>query len=103
MIIVFQLIKCYLKCNRKRKKQHLVTTYYTYCADCKPNTFTFSDPAEAAWIPLYSIKLGLCGYLRWAYNSWGEDPLRDSRFRQWPAGDTYLVYPGFVLLLDLRK
>ena len=23
-----------------------------------------------------------------------EGPLRDSRFRQWPAGDTYLVYPG---------
>lgn len=87
----------------KRKKQHLVTTYYTYCADCKPNTFTFSDPAEAAWIPLYSIKLGLCGYLRWAYNSWGEDPLRDSRFRQWPAGDTYLVYPGFRSSVRFEK
>jgi len=21
------------------------------------------------------------------------DPLRDSRFRTWPAGDTYIVYP----------
>jgi hypothetical protein len=23
-----------------------------------------------------------------------KDPLRDSRFRTWPAGDTYIVYPG---------
>ena len=22
------------------------------------------------------------------------EPLRDSRFRTWPAGDTYVVYPG---------
>ncbi|MEX0360320.1 MAG: DUF4091 domain-containing protein, partial [Allomuricauda sp.] len=28
------------------------------------------------------------------YNSWVENPLQDSRFRTWPAGDTYLVYPG---------
>ena len=33
------------------------------------------------------------GYLRWAYNSWTKDPLRDSRFRTWAAGDCYLVYP----------
>ena len=33
------------------------------------------------------------GFLRWAYNSWVEDPIRDSRFRKWAAGDTYLVYP----------
>ena len=29
----------------RRAKDKLVTTYYTYCADCKPNCFTFSDPA----------------------------------------------------------
>ena len=31
--------------------------------------------------------------LRWAYNSWAEDPQYDSRFGNWMAGDTYLVYP----------
>ncbi len=31
--------------------------------------------------------------LRWSYNSWVENPLTDSRFRTWPAGDTYMVYP----------
>ena len=33
------------------------------------------------------------GFLRWAYNSWVQGPLTDSRFRTWPAGDTYIVYP----------
>jgi hypothetical protein len=36
---------------------------------------------------------GFDGFLRWAYNSWVKDPLLDSRFRTWPAGDTYIVYP----------
>jgi hypothetical protein len=36
---------------------------------------------------------GFDGFLRWSYCSWVEDPLRDSRFRTWPAGDTYIVYP----------
>ena len=31
--------------------------------------------------------------LRWAYNSWVADPLNDSRFRTWAAGDCYIVYP----------
>ena len=32
--------------------------------------------------------------MRWAYNSWPEDPTIDSRYTKWPSGDTYLVYPG---------
>ena len=38
--------------------------------------------------------VGLDGFLRWAWNSWPEDPVRDGSFRGWRAGDTYLVYPG---------
>lgn len=37
---------------------------------------------------------GFDGLLRWAFNSWVENPMLDSRFRTWPAGDTYIVYPG---------
>src|SRR5699024_11553043 len=29
----------------------------------------------------------------WSFNSWTKKPLQDSRFRTWPAGDTYIVYP----------
>ena len=31
------------------------------------------------------------------------NPLQDSRFRQWPAGDTYLVYPGFRSSVRFEK
>ncbi|MCI6769191.1 MAG: DUF4091 domain-containing protein, partial [Bacteroidales bacterium] len=32
--------------------------------------------------------------LRWAWNSWPEDPVNDSRFGKFPSGDTYFGYPG---------
>lgn len=77
-----------------RKKRGDITTYYTYCHEGHPNTFTFSPPAEATWLSWYAATKGFDGYLRWAYNSWVKDPLHDSRFGKWAAGDTYLVYPG---------
>lgn len=58
-----------------------------------PNTFTFSDAAEATYISWYAAAADFDGFLRWAFNSWVENPLTDSRFRTWPAGDTYLIYP----------
>lgn len=78
----------------RRAQNNLPTTYYTCCTEAFPNTFTFSDPAEAAWMSYYSAKDHLDGYLRWAYNSWPKEPLLDSRFEAWAGGDTYLVYPG---------
>ncbi|WP_018108529.1 DUF4091 domain-containing protein [Bacteroides propionicifaciens] len=33
------------------------------------------------------------GFSSWSYNAWTEYPLRDSRLSNWPAGDTYMVYP----------
>ena len=77
-----------------RKQHELVSTYYVCCADRFPNVFTFSDPAEGAYIAWYATAAGLDGFLRWAYNSWVENPVIDSRFRTWPAGDTYIVYPA---------
>ena len=77
-----------------RDKAGQISTVYTCCAEAFPNTFTFSDPAEAAWTVLHAVAGGYDGYLRWAVNSWTADPLRDSRFRTWAAGDTYSIYPG---------
>ncbi len=76
-----------------RADKNYVTTWYVYCAVKFPNVFTFSDPAEGAFIGWHTMAAGFDGFLRWAYNSWVEDPLVDSRFRQWAAGDTYIVYP----------
>ena len=77
----------------RRKAEGKKTTVYTCCSTHKPNTFTFSDPCEASWYGYYVAQSGYDGYLRWAYNSWTSHPLHDTRFRSWPAGDTYMVYP----------
>ncbi len=76
-----------------RREAGMVTTFYTCCSEPRPNTFTFSPPAEAEWLAWHSAKENLDGYLRWALNSWVKDPLTDSRFTAWAAGDTYLIYP----------
>ena len=78
---------------KKRRAEGKTTTFYTCCVEAYPNTFTFSAPAEAEWLALYAEKANLDGYLRWAYNSWVPEPLLDSRYITWAAGDTYLVYP----------
>ena len=76
-----------------RRAQGKVSTYYTCCSAEYPNLFTFSDPADAAFIALEALAKDLDGYLRWAYNSWTVTPEEDSRFTAWPAGDTYVIYP----------
>ena len=78
---------------RRRNAAGKFTTYYTCCVEPYPNNFTFSPPAESTWQAWHAAHKGYSGYLRWAYMSWVLEPLIDSRFRNWPAGDTYFVYP----------
>lgn len=80
--------------KRKRREEGKVTTFYTSCEEPHPNTFTFNPPAECEWFGWYAAKENLDGYSRWALNSWVIEPLLDSRFYTWAAGDTYLIYPG---------
>jgi hypothetical protein len=77
-----------------RKSRGYPSTYYVCCSHPFPNTFTFSPPVEATFFSWYAMAAEFDGFLRWSYCSWVEDPLLDSRFRTWPAGDTYIVYPG---------
>ncbi len=79
---------------QKRKSAGMPTTVYTCCTEAYPNGFSFSPPAEHVFLGWYAQAKGFTGYLRWAYNSWTKDPLNDSRYTAWPAGDTYQIYPG---------
>ncbi|MGC9316801.1 MAG: glycoside hydrolase domain-containing protein [Armatimonadota bacterium] len=79
---------------RDRIERNKPTTFYVCCGPGRPNTFTFSPPAEAAWLGWYAAAQGYSGFLRWAYDSWVEDPLYDTSYVTWPAGDCFLVYPG---------
>lgn len=87
----------------RRRSEGRKSTYYTCCTEPYPNTYTFSQPAEAEFLGWFALKGDFDGYLRWAFNSWTQDPLRDSRFRTWAAGDTYIIYPGMRSSIRLER
>jgi len=76
-----------------RKAKGYKTTAYTCCTEIFPNTFTSSGYHEPIYMIVNTIQRGFDGYLRWAYDCWNGNPLEDTRFGSWAAGDTYLVYP----------
>lgn len=78
----------------KRRAEGKVSTVYTCCTESQPNLFTNSQPAEAAYLPVFAVADGFDGYLHWSWLNWTDDPLRDSRFFMFAPGDTYVVYPG---------
>ena len=77
----------------ERAKRGLVTTHYVCCSPRTPNTFMESARGEAFWCGAAPAFLGLDGFLRWAWNSWPQDPYSDASFGNWRAGDTFLCYP----------
>lgn len=77
----------------RRKELGMTTTFYTCCSEAHPNTFTVSNPLEAVWLGWFAFANGYDGYLRWAYNSWTKDPLKDTRYERWAAGDCFIIYP----------
>ena len=77
-----------------RRAKGDVSTFYVCCSTLFPNAFTNSQPYESELLCAYALAYDYDGMLRWAYNSWPAQPERDSRFRYWASGDTYIVYPG---------
>lgn len=77
-----------------RRAKGYVTTLYTCCAEREPNIYSNSLPSEAAFLPIYAAAVGVDGYLHWSWINWAEEPLRDTRYRLFGAGDTYFYYPG---------
>ncbi|HEY9343109.1 MAG TPA: DUF4091 domain-containing protein, partial [Hanamia sp.] len=78
----------------KRKAQGKPTTFYTACVEEYPNGYTFSPPAENAWLAWHASRKGLTGYLFWAFNTWVANPLQDARWRRYSAGMLFQFYPG---------
>ncbi len=78
--------------NRRKGREGLRTTIYT-CVGHFPNSFTYSMPAESYWTIFFSAAQGANGFLRWAYDAWVQDPLRDTTHVSFESGDCFLVYP----------
>jgi Glycoside hydrolase 123, catalytic domain/Glycoside hydrolase 123 N-terminal domain len=87
--------------DRFAKKQ--TSTFYICCTPSFPNTFVFSPPVEGRWLGWYTMAHGYDGMLRWAYDAWPADPVRDARHIYWPAGDSYMIYPGAESSIRFEK
>lgn len=88
---------------KERSDTGFTTTYYVCCTPVKPNNFVFSPPSEGRYISWYAAAYGYDGFLRWAYDAWPADPVRDARHTMWPAGDCFLVYPGGTSCIRYEK
>ncbi len=79
---------------QKRRQRRQTSTFYVCCTPPFPNDFPFSPPVESAWMGWHAAAAGMDGFLRWAWDNWPADPLLDSRHVRFPAGDTFITYPG---------
>jgi hypothetical protein len=86
-----------------RRDRRQTSTFYVACIPAFPNNFPFSPPAENVWMGWHAAALGLDGFLRWAWDSWPDDPARDARHIRFPAGDTFLVYPGPLCSIRMER
>lgn len=87
----------------RRQGEGKKTTFYVCCGPARPNTFTHSLLAESEWLGLFAAAHNLDGFLRWAYNSWGRNPMEQTSFGSWPDGDCYMVYPNNQSSLRFEK
>ncbi len=78
----------------ERRAEGKKTTYYVCLHPNRPNTFMASDLAESEWLIPMAANYGIDGFLRWAYQSWVENPLVSQDYTAFPSGDTSLIYPG---------
>ncbi len=79
---------------KARRARGHITTFYTCCGPAFPNTFAFSPPVESRLLGWIALQRNGDGYLRWAFASWPEAPLDSTDWGNWPAADTFVVYPG---------
>ena len=96
---IFDLsIASYLKIEdsvlQERKAASKPTTFYTACNENHPGPYTFSPPAENAWLAWHAAYKGYTGYLFWAFNTWPANPLQDARYGHYPSGTCFEFYPG---------
>lgn len=84
--------KAFTELLDRRHDEGLKTTLYS-CTSHKPGNFLLSQPVESYWSVLNAGARGTDGFLRWAYDAWPEDPLRDGTHENFEPGDCFLIYP----------
>ncbi|QUY65352.1 DUF4091 domain-containing protein [Helcococcus kunzii] len=82
----------YKELIEKRKELGFRTTIYS-CTGHAPGQFALNEPVESYWAMIDAKRLTGQGFLRWAYDAWVEDPLRDTTHYSFEPGDPFLIYP----------
>ena len=82
----------FAKLLEEREALGLRTTLYS-CTEHQPGNFSLSAPVESYWSIINAGKSETAGFLRWAYDAWVEDPLRDTTHNAFEPGDCFLIYP----------
>lgn len=77
----------------KRREKNMISLVYTCCANPAPSQFVSNDPDDGTYLPVYATAAGFDGYLHWSFQNWNNDPMRDTRFFLFGAGDTFFIYP----------
>lgn len=68
------------------------TTLYS-CTGHQPGNFSLSAPVESYWAVLNAGMMKTAGFLRWSYDAWVADPLRDVTHNVFEPGDCFLIFP----------
>ncbi len=88
---------------QKRQSQNRTTTFYNTCKEKHPNLFTYSSPAESVFMGWFAAANNYDGYLRYSFNIWDKDPLKESRSSELPAGDQFIAYPNGYSSIRFEK
>jgi len=78
---------------KRRKADGKTSLQYICCTETHPNRYVFSDPYECTYISYNTFCKGLDGFLCWAYCKWGSEPLKDTRCKEFYAGEYFMIYP----------
>ena len=78
----------------KKEKPESRMLYYVCWNPPFPNTFIRSNLCESFVLPIIASIADIDGFLRWSFTCWPDNPDTDPRYFAWPAGDTFMVYPG---------
>ncbi len=79
---------------RVRHQKGLETSYQIDSKSRFPNIFLHSPSAESAWFGWYAAAQDIDGIHLNEFNSWGDRPLTEARFRNQSSGSNYIIYPG---------
>lgn len=75
----------------QRDAKGLRTALYS-CTEHSPGNFSLSAPVESYWSVINASE-NTDGFMRWAYDAWVADPLRDTTHNAFEPGDCFLIYP----------